>query len=51
MRVFENGYPDYIVIEYEGKLKKYKIKLDEEHKSYIVINKQRIYIMDLLNIN
>lgn len=49
MRIFENGYPDYVVIEDEGKTKKYKIKVDQEQKSYIVINKQRIYVMGLLN--
>jgi Pyruvate/2-oxoacid:ferredoxin oxidoreductase gamma subunit len=49
MRVFENGYPDYVVVEDESKIKKYKIKLDEEQRSYIIVNKQRIYVMDLLN--
>jgi len=49
LRVFENGYPDYVVIEHQGKIKKYKIKLDEEQRSYILINKQRIYVMELLN--
>jgi len=49
LRVFENGYPDYVVIEHKGKIKKYKIKLDEEQKSYITVNKQRIYVMGLLN--
>jgi len=49
MRIFENGYPNYVVVEDEGKIKKYKIKLDEEQKSYILINRQKIYIMGLLN--